>query len=268
MSVYTSVYALDSKIKAPEIGDNGCIGFPPVCDDGGTHDFLRVYQGLSQIGLITREMARFHAFIEAYSNEPLYFFVENDDSADAKRLDEILEEFDREGTRLPVFEPGGNESFTRAKYKISCGGNYYVSRHADYFMDTDSLTVEKNDLPELIQGVFNADDWESAFYRVWGIIDPYDGDLGNIRNFILSNPGPFAIEFLTGQLADTEAVSEANSDELPTAQAAQDGVQEEKSEAPQANRSILLKVRDAIILLFIIWVVMRALYYGFKWLAG
>ena len=79
MSVYTSVYAMDSKVQAPEIGDNGCIGFPPVATSGETHDFLRIYRGLSQIGLITREMARFHAFIEALDAHICYLSLESSD---------------------------------------------------------------------------------------------------------------------------------------------------------------------------------------------
>ena len=268
MSVYTSVYALDSKIKAPEIGDNGCIGFPPVGTDGETHDFLRIYRGLGQIGLITREMARFHAFLEAYGDEHLYFFVENDEGADAQRLDKILEEFDREGKRIPVFKLEKEEDFTRAKYKISSGSNHYVSRHADYFLNTDSFSVEKESLSKLTGDVFEADDWETAFYRVWGILDPYDGDLGNIREFVLGNPGPFSVEFLTGESAEKTTASEVDSEEAKAVHTARDAVRDTGTAPPADKRSRLIKIRDTIILLFMAWIVIRILYHGFQWLTG
>jgi hypothetical protein len=79
MSVYTSVYALDSKIKAPEIGDSGCIGFPPVSTDGEQHEFLRIYKGLGRVGLTTRELDCFNAFIETYKGEQIPVFGQEGD---------------------------------------------------------------------------------------------------------------------------------------------------------------------------------------------
>jgi hypothetical protein len=71
-------------------------------------------------------------------------------------------------------------------------------------LKTDSFSIDKGNLAELVEEVFKADDWEVSFYRVWGLVDPYDGDLGEIRKFIISNPGPFTIEYLTGELAEKE----------------------------------------------------------------
>ena len=191
MSVYTAVYALESKIKAPEIGDAGHVGFPPVDSNTGQHPFNLIYAGLKCAGLVTREIDAFKAFLDEYDNERLYFSVEgDDDSKDAKLLNKIFEEQD-----VPKYKLDQSRNYTKCKYRISSGESTYISTHADFFENIVKLTVAKEDLTALIDNVFLWKDWEINFYKLWGVLDPYDGDLGKLKEFILNHEGPFVIEF-------------------------------------------------------------------------
>lgn len=192
MSCYTAVYALESKIIAPEIGDAGHVGCPPVNSDAGQHPFNLIYTGLKCAGLTTIELDGFNEFLEKYGNERLYFFVEgDDDSDDAKRLEEIYKEYD-----IPKYQMYPGRRYTKCKYKISSGEYSYTSIYDDLFEKIDKFIVEKKDLKELIENVFCVEDWKTNFYNLGGIIDPFDGDLENIKKFILNQEGPFTIEFL------------------------------------------------------------------------
>lgn len=193
MSCYTAVYALESKIIAPEIGDAGHVGFPPVDSDADQHPFNLIYNGLKCVGLTTIELDGFKEFLDKYGNERLYFFVEGDDGCeDAKRLEEISEEYD-----IPKYQMDLDRHFyTKRKYKISSSEHSYTSIHDDLFEKIDKFIIKKEDLKELIDNVFCVEDWETNFYNLGGIIDPFDGDLKNIKQFILNHEGPFSIEFL------------------------------------------------------------------------
>ncbi len=58
MSLYTTVYALESKIKAPEIGDAGHVGCPPVDSNTDQHPFVaKVCQSHSNKFCIAHQLA-------------------------------------------------------------------------------------------------------------------------------------------------------------------------------------------------------------------
>jgi len=190
MSSCTTVYSLDSKIQAPEIGDAGHVGAPPV-DAAGHHHFNVIYDALKMIGLVTEELDGFRAFLDQYGDDELYFFVEGGDDSDiAKRLDAIMEAED-----LPQFKFEPAADYQQCYYKISVDEQSLTSSEPASFCQTESFTVAKSELTDLIQQVFKPRDWDIHFYNLWGVLDPYDGDLEQIRDFVLAHDGPFTVEF-------------------------------------------------------------------------
>ena len=196
MSIYTTVYAMESKIQAPEIGDGGYVGQPPVDSSASEHPFNPIYAALARAGLATRELDAFKAFLDKYGNERLYFSMEgDDDSAEAQELNEMLENND-----VPTFALDPSRKHTECRYRISCGDDEYVSQYTDYFERIEPMTIEKAELEAFLRvtthNESNNNDWELAFYNLGGIADPYDGDLGRISEFVQGADGPFQIEFL------------------------------------------------------------------------
>ncbi len=192
MSCYTAVYSLDSKIQAPEIGAAGHVGAPPVNSATGNHQFSVIYDALRTIGLVTKELDGFRAFLDRYGDDELYFFVEGDDDSDvAKRLDAIME-----AEELPKFEFKPEKDYQECRYKISSGGQSVIAGEPALFGQVQSITIAKGGLTELIEQVFSPRDWDMHFYNMWGVLDPYDGELEQIRDLVLTQDGPFHIEFV------------------------------------------------------------------------
>ena len=151
-----------------------------------------IYDALKLIGLVTRELDGFRAFLNQCGGDELYFYVEGGDDSDvAKRLDAMMEEEDFPRYR---FEPTGD--YTECHYRVSCGDKTLLSARPEPFRNTDSLVVTKSEIDDLLTQVFDVPDWDMHFYNLFGVLDPYDGDLETIKDFFLTNEGPFTIEFV------------------------------------------------------------------------
>ncbi|MEM7365672.1 MAG: hypothetical protein AAF525_16765 [Pseudomonadota bacterium] len=193
MSISISVYAMDSAVEAPEVGVDGHIGGPPVDSTTGNHKFLLIYNALTKIGLNTRELEVFKAFLDQYGDERLYYWEEGDPgtSAEAIELDEMLED-----DRVVEFEMTPELPNHEFIYELRCGDEVFTATESNYFAEVNEFEVDKSELTDLITQVFDVPSWDTEFYCQWGLLDPYDGDLGDIRAFIMEHDGPFQVAYL------------------------------------------------------------------------
>jgi hypothetical protein len=186
MSIGTTTIAIESNIKAPEIGDAGYIGSPNIeCEHiyneewgANFYTFGWVYSGLKSIHLITKEIEDFKEFLERYLNDNICIFFEGGEDPDEDKVD---------WENLKEFSPSAKNGYQECRYKITNieSGEEFISKWKDMLIPIE-YELTASDISNFIQKLYEASEIDDSFTNVRPLLEPYE-DFGKIRNFIALN---------------------------------------------------------------------------------
>jgi hypothetical protein len=186
MSVGVSIISVENGTLAPEIGDQGSLGYAELESerrynkewDVSAYSFGWIYSGLSSIGLITKEVENFKEFLSINRDKNIATFVEGEDDQD---------EVDIDWDNLQRFEASEKSEFKQCKYRI-----VNMKTNESFESDIPAMLVpvqkelKKGDVKNFVKKIVEAEDIDDAFTNTFGLLDVY-GELGEIRKFVSQN---------------------------------------------------------------------------------
>jgi hypothetical protein len=178
--------AIKTNTKAPEIGDDGSIGFADLVidriynEDWGAsfYSFGWICSGLRHVGLITKEIADFKEFLEENRENNVHTFLPDDEDPEEENVD---------WDNLIKFSPSHKPEYKECSYQITVteSGRSLKVESTDLLIP-NVINLTHDNIQAFLMKLHDAPDIDDAFTSPSPLIDPYDG-LDEIRNFISAN---------------------------------------------------------------------------------